>query len=151
MVEVVKNAENDIFSLVSPCLMSVFSPNVGHQYKIMSKSLTSIIQLNSFNKNHPVAAFWISIKTGRPKSWLDVRGSLLLSMNLIIGKDMEICRLLTHIPSFVSKELTRPYTSETDPALLNEVMNKGNNVCYKPVIFRWNVQGFPIGFWNSTY
>ena len=71
-------------------------------------------------------------------------------MHLIIGKDMEMCRLLTHIPSLVSNELTMPCTFETDPALLNEVMNKGNSVCYKHVIFRWNVQGFPIGFWNST-
>ena len=57
-------------------------------------------------------------------------------MHLIIGKDMEMCRLLTHIPSLVSNELIRPCTCETDPALLNEVMNKGNSVCYKHVIFR---------------
>ena len=72
-------------------------------------------------------------------------------MHLIIGQDMEMCRLLTHIPSLVNNELTRPCTCETDPALLNEVMNKGNSVCYKRVIFCWNVQEFPIGFWNSTY
>ena len=57
-------------------------------------------------------------------------------MHLILGKDMEMCRLLTHIASLVSNELTRSCTCETDPALLNEVMNKGNNVCYKHVIFR---------------
>ena len=57
-------------------------------------------------------------------------------MHLIIDKDMEMCRLSTHIPSLVSNELTRPYTCETDLALLNEVMNKCNNVCYKHVIFR---------------
>ena len=57
-------------------------------------------------------------------------------MHLIIGKDMEMCRLLTHIPSLASNELTWPCTCETDPALLNDVMNKGNNVCYKHVIFR---------------
>ena len=34
----VKIAENDIFLLVSSCLMSIFSPNVGHQKKIISKS-----------------------------------------------------------------------------------------------------------------
>ena len=39
------------------------------------------------------------------------------------------------IPSMVSNEI-RPCTCETDPALLNEVMNKGNNVCHKNVIFR---------------
>ena len=72
-------------------------------------------------------------------------------MHLMIDKDMEMCRLLTHIPSLVSNELIRPCTCETYPARLNEVMYKGNNVCYKHVIFRWNVQGFPIGFWNSTY
>ena len=71
-------------------------------------------------------------------------------MHLIVGKDMEMFRSLTHIPPLVSNELTRPRTCVTDPALLNEVMNKGNSVCYKHVIFRWNVQGFPIGFWNST-
>ena len=51
---------------------------------------------------------------------------------------MELCRLLTRIPSLVSNELTRQCTCETDPALLNEVpvMNKGTNVCYKHVIFR---------------
>ena len=52
------------------------------------------------------------------------------------GKDMEMCRLLTHIPSLVSNELTRPCTCETDPALLNEVMNKGNSVCSKHAILR---------------
>ena len=54
-------------------------------------------------------------------------------MHLIIGKDMEMCRLLTHVPPLVSNELTRPCTCETERALLNEVMN---NVCYKHVIFR---------------
>ena len=48
---------------------------------------------------------------------------------------MEMCRLLTHIPSLVNNELTRLCTCETAPALLNEDMNKGNNVCYKHVIF----------------
>ena len=67
-------------------------------------------------------------------------------MHLIIGKDMEMCRFLTHIP-LISNELTRACSCETDPALLNEVMNKGNKLCYKHVIFRWNVQDFPIGFW----
>ena len=66
-------------------------------------------------------------------------------MHLIIGKNMEMCRLLTHIQSLVSDKLTRPCTCETDAARLNEIMNKGNNVCYKHVVFRWNVQGFPIG------
>ena len=33
MLEVVKNAENDIFSLVSSNLMSIFIPNVDHQKK----------------------------------------------------------------------------------------------------------------------
>ena len=36
--EVVKNAENDIFSLVSSNLMSIFSLNVGHQETLLSKS-----------------------------------------------------------------------------------------------------------------
>ena len=49
---------------------------------------------------------------------------------------LEMCRLLNYIPLLVSNELTRPCTCETDPASLNEVMNKGNNVCYKHVIFR---------------
>ena len=62
------------------------------------------------------------------------RINLLLSIHLIIGKDMEMCRLLTQIPSLVSNELTRPCTCETDPVPLNEVMNKGNNICYKHVI-----------------
>ena len=31
--EFVKNAENDIFSLVSLNLTSIFSPNIGHQEK----------------------------------------------------------------------------------------------------------------------
>ena len=58
-------------------------------------------------------------------------------MHLMIGKDMmEMCRLLTHIPSLVSNELTMPCTCETDPALSYEVMNNGNNVCYKHEIFR---------------
>ena len=30
-----------------------------------------------------------------------------------------------YIPSLVSNVMTRPCTCETDPALLNEVMNKG--------------------------
>ena len=34
----VKNAENDIFSLASSNLMSIFSPNIGHREKIISKS-----------------------------------------------------------------------------------------------------------------
>ena len=38
VLEVVKNAENDIFSLVSSNLMSNFSLNIGHQEKIISKS-----------------------------------------------------------------------------------------------------------------
>ena len=38
VLEVVKDAENYIFSLVSSNLMSIFSPNVGHQEKIISKS-----------------------------------------------------------------------------------------------------------------
>ena len=37
-LEVVKNAENDIFSLVSSNSISIFSPNVDHQEKIISKS-----------------------------------------------------------------------------------------------------------------
>ena len=57
MLEVVNNAENDIFSLVSSSLMSIFSPNVGHQEKIVSKSYTTAIPLNSFNDFHPVATF----------------------------------------------------------------------------------------------
>ena len=52
----------------------------------------------------------------------------------LIGKDLKMCWLLTHIPSLVSNELTRLCTCETDPALLNEVMHKSNNVCYKHVI-----------------
>ena len=31
VLEVVKNTENDTFSLISSSLMSIFSPNVGHQ------------------------------------------------------------------------------------------------------------------------
>ena len=38
VLEGVKNAENDIFSLVSSYLMSIFGPNIGHQEKIISKS-----------------------------------------------------------------------------------------------------------------
>ena len=38
MLEIVKNVENDIFSPFSSNLMSIFSPNVGHQDKIISKS-----------------------------------------------------------------------------------------------------------------
>ena len=38
VLEVVKTAENDIFSLVSSNVMSIFSPNIGHQEKIISKS-----------------------------------------------------------------------------------------------------------------
>ena len=38
VLEVVTNAENDIFSLVSLCLMSIFSLNIGHQEKLISKS-----------------------------------------------------------------------------------------------------------------
>ena len=52
-----KNAENDIFLLVSSNLMSIFSPNLGHQEKVISISETTIIQLNIFNENHPVATF----------------------------------------------------------------------------------------------
>ena len=33
VLEIVKIAENDIFSLVSSSLMSIFNPNVGHQEK----------------------------------------------------------------------------------------------------------------------
>ena len=33
VLEVVKTAENDIFSLISSSLMSIFSPNEGHQEK----------------------------------------------------------------------------------------------------------------------
>ena len=36
--EVIKNAENDIFSLVSSNLMSIFTPNKGHKEKIIPKS-----------------------------------------------------------------------------------------------------------------
>ena len=62
---------------------------------------------------------------------------LLLSMHLIIDKDMEMCRLLTHTPSLVSNELTRLCICEIDPIILNENMTKGNNVIlfYKHVIF----------------
>ena len=38
VVEVVKNAEKDIFLLVSSCLISIFGPKVGHQEKSLSKS-----------------------------------------------------------------------------------------------------------------
>ena len=38
VLEVVKNAENDIFSLISSSLMSFFNSNIGHQEKIISKS-----------------------------------------------------------------------------------------------------------------
>ena len=38
ILEVVKNAETDIFSPFSSCLVSIFSSNVGHQEKIISKS-----------------------------------------------------------------------------------------------------------------
>ena len=55
-------------------------------------------------------------------------------MHLIIGKDMKMCRLLIHIPSLASNELTRPCTFETDSAILNEVMHKDNIVCYNHVI-----------------
>ena len=37
---------------------------------------------------------------------------------------MEMYLILTRLPSFVSKELTGACTCETNPALLNEVMNK---------------------------
>ena len=36
VLEVVKNAEKDIVLLISSNLMSIFSPNVGHQEKIIS-------------------------------------------------------------------------------------------------------------------
>ena len=38
VLDVVKNPENDIFSLVSSYLMFIFSPNVGHKEIIISKS-----------------------------------------------------------------------------------------------------------------
>ena len=38
VLEVVKNAENDIFLPVSSNLMSIFRLNEGHQEKIISKS-----------------------------------------------------------------------------------------------------------------
>ena len=76
LLEFVKNAENDIFSLVSSNLISIFNSDVGHQEKIMSKSWTTIIQLNIFNESHPVATFWFSSKIGRPKSLLNAQGSL---------------------------------------------------------------------------
>ena len=38
VLEVIKNTKNDIFSLVSSNLMSIFSPNVGHQEHLVSKS-----------------------------------------------------------------------------------------------------------------
>ena len=47
-------------------------------------------------------------------------------MHLITGKDMEMCRLLTYIPSLVSNELTRPCTCETDIEFFNKIINKGN-------------------------
>ena len=34
VLEVIKNAENDIFSLISLSLMFIFSQNIGHQDKI---------------------------------------------------------------------------------------------------------------------
>ena len=54
-----------------------FSTNVGHQEKKISnpKSLTTIIHLNIFNENHPVATFWFPIKIGKPQSLLNARGS----------------------------------------------------------------------------
>ena len=57
--------------------MSIFSPNVGHQEKIVSKSYTTAIPLNSFNDFHPVATFWFSSKSGRPKTLLNARGSFI--------------------------------------------------------------------------
>ena len=38
VLEVVKNAENDIISLVSSNLTSIFRPNIGHQEKIIFNS-----------------------------------------------------------------------------------------------------------------
>ena len=76
VLEVVRNAENYIFSLVSSNLLSIFSSNVGHPEKIISKTETTIIQLNIFSESHPVATFWFSSKIGRPKSLLNARGSL---------------------------------------------------------------------------
>ena len=35
VLEVVKNSENDIFSFVSSSLMSIFSPDIGDQEKII--------------------------------------------------------------------------------------------------------------------
>ena len=70
VLKVVKNAENDIFLLVSSNLMSIFSPNIGHQQTFISKSYTTIIQLNIFNESHPVDTFWFACKIGRPKSLL---------------------------------------------------------------------------------
>ena len=76
VLEVVKNAENYIFSHVSSSSMSIFSRNVGHQEKIASKSKTTTIPLNNFNGIHPVATFQFSSKIGRPESLLNARGSL---------------------------------------------------------------------------
>ena len=74
VLELVKNAANDIFSLVSSNLMSIFSQNIGHQEQNISKSKTTIVQLNIFNESHPVATF--SSKTGGSKSLLNARGFL---------------------------------------------------------------------------
>ena len=57
MLEVVTNAENNIFSLISSFLMSILISNIGHQEKIIYKSQTTIIQLNIVNENHPVGTF----------------------------------------------------------------------------------------------
>ena len=81
------------FSLVSSNLMSIFSPNIGHQEKIISKSETKIIQLNIFNESHLVATFWFSSKIRRPKSFLNARGSFycchqLSKLDKLIGEPM---------------------------------------------------------------
>ena len=57
VLEVVTNAENNIFSLISSFLMSILISNIGHQEKIIYKSQTTIIQLNIVNENHPVGTF----------------------------------------------------------------------------------------------
>ena len=53
--------------------MSVFSPGIGHQENIISKSYTTIIQLNIFNESRPVVKFWFSSKTWSPKCLLNAR------------------------------------------------------------------------------
>ena len=60
----------------------------------------------------------------------------IIKFSVVYAANYRQCRLLTHIPSLVSNKLTRPCTCQRDPAVLNEVMNKGNNVCHKHVILR---------------